>query len=91
MSEDLVLGEENLEQGQNIEEVEEVDIEMPSDLDYIQAAYFALSSVEDMDTQLMSKQDEIRVKRIKRKALVIIDECLKSLYDEIIEETKDEE
>ena len=89
MSEDLVLGEENLEKDQTIEEVEEVAFELTSDAEYIQAAYFALSAVEEIDTQIMSKQDELRIRRIKRKALVIIDECLKSLYDEIIEETEE--
>ena len=63
----------------------DLQVEFTSDLEYIQAAYFAISAIEDMDTAIMSKTDELRVKRIKRKALVIIDECLKCLYDEIIE------
>lgn len=63
----------------------DLQVEFTSDLEYIQAAYFAISAVDDMDTAIMSKTDELRVKRIKRKALVIIDECLKCLYDEIIE------
>lgn len=69
---------------ENTEE-QEFQVEFTSDLEYIQAAYFAISAVDDMDTAIMSKTDELRVKRIKRKALVIIDECLKCLYDEIIE------
>lgn len=91
MSEDLVLGEENLTNGETVEGVEDAEIIFTSDLEYIQAAYFALAAIEDYDTALMSKQDEIRVRRIKRKSLVIIDECLRCMYDEIIEETKDDE
>lgn len=74
---------------------EELDlqVEFTSDLEYIQAAYFALSAVVDMDEMQYGRHSitQQRIKRIKRKALIIIDECLKSLYDEIIEETKDED
>ena len=78
--------------GETIEEMD-MEVEFTSDLEYIQAAYFALSAVEGMDELQYGKNSIIqqRIKRIKRKSLVIIDECLKSLYDEIIEETKDEE
>jgi hypothetical protein len=94
MSEDLVVGEENLKEGEAVEQIEEVEFELTSDLEYIQAAYFALAAIESLDLDLMearNKQDGIRIRRIRRKALVIVDECLKSLYDEIIEETKEEE
>jgi formyltetrahydrofolate synthetase len=71
----------------------DLEVEFTSDLEYIQAAYFALSAVIDMDEMQFGKNSitQQRIKRIKRKALIIIDECLKSLYDEIIEETKDED
>jgi len=80
------MQQDNDEKINEEEGVEDMYFETTSDLEYIQAAYFALSSVEDIDTAIMSKSDEARVKRIKRKSLVIIDECLKTLYDEIIED-----
>jgi hypothetical protein len=80
------MQQDNDEKINEEEGVEDIYFETTSDLEYIQAAYFALSSVEDIDTAIMSKSDEARVKRIKRKSLVIIDECLKTLYDEIIED-----
>jgi len=80
------MQQDNDEKINEEEGVEDIYFETTSDLEYIQAAYFALSSVEDIDTAIMSKSDEARVRRIKRKSLVIIDECLKTLYDEIIED-----
>jgi len=80
------MQQDNDEKINEEEGVEDMYFETTSDLEYIQAAYFALSSVEDIDTAIMSKSDEARVRRIKRKSLVIIDECLKTLYDEIIED-----
>ena len=80
------MQQDNDEKINEDEGVEDIYFETTSDLEYIQAAYFALSSVEDIDTAIMSKSDEARVRRIKRKSLVIIDECLKTLYDEIIED-----
>jgi hypothetical protein len=80
------MQQDNDEKINDEEGVEDIYFETTSDLEYIQAAYFALSSVEDIDTAIMSKSDEARVRRIRRKSLVIIDECLKTLYDEIIED-----
>lgn len=65
---------------------EEGIIEFTTCADYITSAYFAISAVDDMDTAIMSKQDELRIKRIRRKAIKIIDSCLGDLYDELFEE-----
>jgi tRNA A37 methylthiotransferase MiaB len=86
---DLILG--NPDEINENEEIEN-EVEFTSDIDYITAAYFALSAVEGMD-EMQHGKDSItqrRIRRIKRKALIIIDECLKSLYDEIIEETDED-
>jgi len=83
---DLILGEETNEVETENEAV------FTSDMDYITAAYFALAAVQDMD-EMQHGKDSItqrRIRRIKRKALIIIDECLKSLYDEIIDETDED-
>jgi hypothetical protein len=47
--------------------------------------------VADFDTEMMSKKDAQRVKRIKRKALRIIDECISEMYDEMFEDEEEEE
>jgi hypothetical protein len=67
-----------------------VEFEFTTRMDYIQASYFSLASIEGMDTMIMTKNDERRVKRIKRKSLKIIDCCLSEMYDELFE-TDDED
>jgi hypothetical protein len=55
------------------ESLEEGIVEFTTAGEYINSAYFALSAVEDIDTAIISKEDEKRIKRIKRKAIKIID------------------
>jgi hypothetical protein len=68
------------------EVVEELEYEPTTRTDYISSAYFAISSVEAFDTALMSKEDSKRIKRIIRKSIRIIDECINELHDEIFED-----
>ena len=70
--------------------VEEVEIEYTTRSDYISAAYFAISSVEGIDTQIMSKEDAKRIKRIIRKSIMIIDDCISEMYDELYEDDAEE-
>jgi hypothetical protein len=63
----------------------EMIMEYTGFMEYIQGAYFALSSVDDLDVAIMNKEDEKRVKRIRRKSIKIIDECLNQMYDELFE------
>jgi hypothetical protein len=77
------------------EKVEEVDLEewqmeYSSDSEYIQAAAVAMSSVDSIDTALLTKADEQRVKRVKRQGLRIISECLNNLYNEIFDDSTSE-
>lgn len=81
--------EEKIEQPAE-ELVEEVGIEYTTRSDYISAAYFAISSVEGIDTQIMSKEDAKRIKRIIRKSIMIIDDCISEMYDELYEEDAEE-
>lgn len=78
-------------EGENIvEEAIEMEFLPPTSTpEYIGASYNAIQAVSDMDTALMSNSDKERVRRIKRKALKIIDYCICELYDEIFD--KDEE
>lgn len=60
--------------------------------EYIGASYNAIQAVSDMDTALMSNEDKRRIKRIRRKALKIIDYCICELHDEIFDtEEEDDE
>jgi hypothetical protein len=79
--EDLILGGK---QGEEInEEEEEFEYEFTSRVEAIASAYSAISAVSDIDTAIMSKLDERRVQRIKRKSLRIIDSCIGEIYNEL--------
>lgn len=69
---------------------EEGIIEFSSCAEYISSAYFSLAAVDDIDTAILSKQDEMRIKRIKRKAIKIIDSCLGDLYNELFEDESED-
>lgn len=65
---------------------EEIEVEYTSRLDYINASVMSLGAVGELDPMIMSKMDEQRIKRIRRKALRIIDECLSEMYDELFDD-----
>ena len=75
---------------QETEILEEGIVEFTSAGEYINSAYFALSAVEDIDTAIISKEDEKRIKRIKRKSLKIIDICITEMYDELFENDEED-
>jgi hypothetical protein len=74
------------------------EIELPAEgeiiftttAEYIQGASVALATVSELDPMIMNKSDELRVKRIKRKAIKIIDICISEMYDELFETDEDE-
>lgn len=68
----------------------EGEIEMHYTVDYINGASAALASLSDIDTMLLNKTDELRVKRIRKKCLRILDICITEFYDELVE-PEDEE
>ena len=72
------------------EVLEEGIVEFTSAGEYINSAYFALSAVEDIDTAIISKEDEKRIKRIKRKAIKIIDICITEMYDELFDNDEED-
>ena len=73
-----------------VTEEQEGIVEFTSTSEYICSAYYAIASVEDADTALMTKEDEKRVKRIKRKCLKIIDICVSEMYDELFESDEED-
>ena len=75
------------------EEIElpaEGEIVFTTTAEYIQGASVALATVSELDPMIMNKADELRVKRIKRKAIKIIDICISEMYDELFETDDDE-
>ncbi len=71
-------------------EEEEIEVELTTRAEYIQSAYFAISSVESLDTGIMTKEDARRIKRIIRRSIEIIDDCIQELHNEIYEDDSDE-
>jgi hypothetical protein len=77
--------EEKTEEG-----IQEGMIEFTSSHEYIASACNSINTIADIDTALMSKSDELRIKRIKRKSLRIIDLCIGEMYDELFESDDEE-
>lgn len=79
-------------EGENtIDETIEMEFLPPTSTpEYIGASFNAIQAVADMDTALMSNSDKERVRRIRRKAIKIIDYCICELYDEIFDKDEDE-
>lgn len=77
-------------EGDTAEMFEDGMVEFTSAGEYINSAYFALSAVEDIDTAIISKEDEKRIKRIKRKSIKIIDICITEMYDELFENDEED-
>ena len=71
------------------EEIPEIDVEYTTRTDYISCAYYAISAVEGLDTGIMTKEDAKRIKRIMRKSLRIIDDCINEMHDELFEDDED--
>lgn len=84
----MISSEQNNEQPVQ-ESVQENELDLQVDFttahDYIASAFQALAAVSDIDTAIMSKTDENRIKRIRRKSLLIIENCIDELYNEIFE------
>jgi len=81
---------ENLTTESEATMLEEGMVEFTSAGEYINSAYFALSAVEDIDTAIISKEAEKRIKRIKRKSIKIIDICITEMYDELFDTDEDD-
>jgi hypothetical protein len=54
--------------------------------EYISSAFYALNAVNEIDTAIVSREDERRINRIKKKSLKIIDQCISDLYDEMFDD-----
>ena len=81
---------DNVDPAEELPEEDTAYFEPYSDSDYIAAAFNAITTVEGMDTAIMSKMDDKRIKRIKRQSLKIIAHCLNNLYEELFEDNSDD-
>lgn len=76
-----------------IEEIEFSDegiFEFTSTPEYIASACNAMMAIDGLDTALMTRSDEKRIKRIRRQSIRIISECINELYDEIFDDNADD-
>ena len=81
---------DNVDPAEELPQEDTAYFEPYSDSDYIAAAFNAITTVEGMDTAIMSKMDEKRIKRIKRQSLKIIAHCLNNMYEELFEDNSDD-
>ncbi len=71
-------------------EEELIEVEWTSRSEYVASAYNAIASTENLDPALMSNADANRIKRIRRKSLRIIDDCINEMYSELFEDDGEE-
>lgn len=81
MSEDLTTNETPQD-----EPIEEAYFEMTSTTEYIHCAAAAWAMASEIDTAILSKTDEQRVRRMRRQSLRIMSECLNDLYEELFDD-----
>jgi hypothetical protein len=79
--------EDNIED--NIED--EAAFEFTTRQELIACSYYAIASVSDLDTGMMTKADANRIKRIIRRSVKLIDTCINELYDTEFEDDDDED
>lgn len=70
-------------EGNEIEE--EIEIESTGPAEQIQCAYFAISSVEGIDTGLLGKKEAARIKTIISKSIDIIEDAINTIHSELFE------
>jgi len=69
------------------EEEYDGEILLSSSHDYITSAVNAINVISDMDTAIMTKTDENRIKKIKRQSLRILSHYINEIYEETFDDT----
>ena len=71
------------------EEEEEYDGEilLSSSHDYITSAVNALAAIDNIDTAILNKTDENRIKKIKRQSLRILSHYINEIYEETFDDS----
>lgn len=75
--------DENIDESHENDEYEVIQESEHTLIDYITAAYYGLDAVEQAN--MMTKDGQMRMARIKRKCLKIIDHCISEMYAEIFD------
>lgn len=70
-------------------EEQQAEFETTTHQELISCSFYAISSVVDLDTALMSKAEAAMIKRIIKRSIRLIDSCIKDLYE--VEFDQDEE
>jgi hypothetical protein len=72
---------------ETIEPIDEIDddgiLEYTTREEYFTSCFYALNSIGEYDTGMMSKIDGNRIKSIRKKCLLIIDSLVDEMYDEL--------
>ena len=70
------------------EEVEyDGEILLSSSHDYITSAVNAMAAVDGIDTAIMTKSDENRIRKIKRQSLRILSHYINEIYEETFDDS----
>jgi len=75
------------------EEAEEefIEVEFTTRTEAIQSAYASISACEEFDLGMLPISQQKIIKRIRRKSIRIIDECIGEIYDEIFDDGNNNE
>jgi hypothetical protein len=70
------------------EEVEyDGEILLSTSHDYITSAVNAMAAIDSIDTAILSKTDENRIKKIKRQSLRILSHYINEIYEETFDDS----
>ena len=69
------------------EEEYDGEILLSSSHDYITSAVNALAAIDNIDTAILNKTDENRIKKIKRQSLRILSHYINEIYEETFDDT----
>lgn len=68
------------------EEEYDGEILLSSSHDYITSAVNAIAAIDNIDTAILNKTDENRIKKIKRQSLRILSHYINEIYEETFDD-----
>jgi hypothetical protein len=72
------------------EEPLEFEMDLTGPIDYISAAFYALSALDDIDVEIIPDAQKTRIKRIRAKSIRMIDHCINELYADLFDDDNKE-